>query len=46
MADIIRKRGIKVNVLATYDAGPVIATHTGSGLVGFGAVPTSALYKG
>lgn len=46
MVDIIRKRGIKVNVLATYDAGPVIATHTGSGLVGFGAVPTSALYKG
>lgn len=46
MVDIIRARGIKVNVLATYDAGPVIATHTGAGLVGFGAMPTSLLYKG
>ena len=46
MLDIIRGRGIKVNLLDVYDAGPVIATHTGSGLVGFGAVPTDLLYKG
>ena len=44
MLDILRKRGFELDVRATYNAGPVIATHTGAGLIGFGCVPTAALY--
>lgn len=44
MVEILRKRGFGLDIVATYNAGPVIATHTGAGLIGFGCVPTDALY--
>lgn len=44
MVEILRKRGFDLDIVATYNAGPVIATHTGAGLIGFGCVPTDALY--
>ena len=44
MVKILEKRGFVLHVMGTYNAGPVIATHTGAGLIGLGCVPTSALY--
>jgi fatty acid-binding protein DegV len=40
----MRKAGLTVDVLATTDLGPVIATHTGIGLVAVGAIPIEYTY--
>lgn len=42
----LRGRGLKIDVMGRYSCGPVIATHTGIGLVGIGLIPTEMLYKG
>ena len=44
VVEIMRKRGLNVTVANTASAGPVIATHTGAGLVGTAVVPTELLY--
>lgn len=44
MINILEKHGFVLHVMGTCNAGPVIATHTGAGLIGLGCVPTSALY--
>lgn len=41
----LREIGLTVDVVASYSAGPVIATHTGVGIAGFAFVPTGALYQ-
>ena len=43
---ILKDRGLDVDLITTYNAGPVIATHTGAGLIGISFVPTELLYKG
>lgn len=44
MVKILEKHGFVLHVMGTCNAGPVIATHTGAGLIGLGCIPTSALY--
>lgn len=46
LLEIMEKRGFKLHVQPIVSVGPVIATHTGVGLVGVTCVPTSILYKG
>ncbi|MDD2587969.1 MAG: DegV family protein [Atopobiaceae bacterium] len=40
----MRSAGLEVDVQGTYDCGPVIATHTGVGLVSVGVVAAAAVY--
>ena len=46
LVDILEKRGFAVRVITTYNAGPVIATHTGAGLIGLACVPEQYCYQG
>ncbi len=43
---ILKDRGLDIELVTIYNAGPVIATHTGAGLIGISFVPTELLYKG
>jgi DegV family protein with EDD domain len=44
LLSMMREAGLEVDVQATYDCGPVIATHTGIGLVSVGVVPADIVY--
>lgn len=45
LIDIMTKHGFVLDVKPTISVGPVIATHTGAGLVGVAVMPTQALYQ-
>lgn len=45
LVGMMKKHGFKLDVQTVLSVGPVIATHTGAGLVGVACMPASALYK-
>lgn len=45
LIEILEKHGFVLDVQPVLSVGPVIATHTGEGLVGAACVPVSALYS-
>lgn len=45
LIDLMEKRGFVLDVQPVLSVGPVIATHTGEGIVGVACMPTDALYQ-
>ena len=44
LVEILKARGFDCDIVCTYSAGPVIATHTGPGLIGLACVPADQCY--
>lgn len=44
LVELMERRGFTCDVVCAYNAGPVIATHTGPGLIGLACVPADACY--
>lgn len=45
LIEIMEKYGFKLHIQPTLSVGPVIATHTGAGLVGIACMPTAEMYQ-
>jgi DegV family protein with EDD domain len=45
LLSMVEEAGYKVDLVGTFDAGPVITTHGGIGLVAMGYLPSSLAYQ-